>query len=121
MKNLKPSQLPEGSVIDDERYGEYIKRDDGIWEETSCDYMGDRERVTDIGYADFTPKTEWYSRYGLCGRKKSDDYFKDYKIIATPPDFYLNARTLHGDLIGDTGIYLDGTPIHGCKGYNCEA
>lgn len=123
MRNLKPSQLPMNTVIDDERYGEYIKRADGIWEETSCDYMGDRERVTDVGYDKNMDHKEWYTRYGLCDRRKSDDYFAEYEVVAVPPGFVFvgDAESIHGPLLDVLGGYADGTRVHDCKGYNCNA
>ena len=124
MKNLKPSQLPENTVIDDERYGEYIKRVDGVWEETSCDYMGDRERVTDVGYneTEMTSR-EWYDRYPIHHREKSDDYFKNYEVVAVPPGFVFvgDAESLHGPWFNEIGGYSDGSRPHVCKGYNCDA
>jgi hypothetical protein len=84
--NLKLSQLPEGTVIDDERHGEYIKRADGIWEETSMDYMGDRERVTDTGYIDGGVESypAFLKRTNLAWREPAETYFKNYKIISLP-------------------------------------
>jgi hypothetical protein len=121
MKNLKPSQLPEGTVIDDDRHGEYIKRADGLWEETSCDYMGDRERVVDISFKDsgMTHK-EWYTRYPTSGRSPSDEHFKSFKIIAVPPGFVLSDEMLHGPWDVDQQIYADNHVAHYCKGYNCD-
>ena len=124
MKNLKPSQLPEGTVIDDQKYGEYIKRADGIWEEMDCGFLGDRERVTDDG---FDRNRESYkgflSRTGLADTDKSDEYFKDYKVIAVPPGFVFvgDAEPIHGPWsVWFGSVYSDGSPIHDCKGYNCE-
>jgi len=86
VKNLKPSQLSEGTVIDDPRYGEYIKRADGIWEEMDRDQIGDRDRVTDEGYDNAGEETfaQFLSRTGLAHSDKSDNYFKDYKVISLP-------------------------------------
>lgn len=122
MKNLKPSQLPEGTVIDDQYYGEYIKRADGIWEELDSNYMGDRERVTDVGYDENTDYLEWTRRYSMCDRRKSDDYFTYFKIVAVPPGFDFSGKALdvHGPWVDAIGGYVDGTRPHECKGYNCE-
>lgn len=121
MKNLKPSQLPEGTVIDDETRGEFIKRADGIWEEMDRDYMGDRDRVTDIGYEDSgMDYRDWYTKYPMCDQRKSDDYFTDFEVIATPPDFVFVGVMLHGPLLDGIGGYADGTRPHACDGYNCE-
>jgi hypothetical protein len=125
VRNLKPSQLPAGTVIDDKRYGEYIKRPNGIWEELDCDYMGDRERVTDAGY-DHNGKEsypEFLRRTERADMKKSDDYFTTYEIIAVPPGFVFvgDAESLHGYWFDVLGGYSDGTRQHDCKGYNCIA
>lgn len=122
MKNLKPSQLPDNTVIDDERHGEYIKRADGIWEELDSDYMGDRERVTDVGYDENTDYIDWIRRYPMCDRRKSDDYFTYYKVLAIPPDFVFvgDAESIHGPWVELLGGYSDGSRKHDCKGFNCE-
>lgn len=126
MKNLKPSVLPEGAVIDDERHGEFIKRSDGVWEELDSNYMGDRERVTDVGYEAFTAsgktRDEWYARYDLPHRESADDYFTNYKVIAIPPWFVYvgDAESIHGDWLNSLNSYVDGALQHNCKGYNCE-
>lgn len=118
MKNLKPSKLPEGTVIDDERRGEYIKRADGVWEEMDRDYLGDRERVSDVGYD--TWLNENMTELGLTNRIKSDDYFTEYKVIASDPSFIFHMVKLHGPWSVERQLYSDSTPAHHCKGYNCE-
>lgn len=118
VKNLKPSQLPEGSVIDDLKQGEYIKRSGGVWEETSCDYMGDRERVSDRGYERFS---DMPYALGLSWCEKSDVYFKSYILIASTPGFTFDDELLHGVWVDAYGSYIDGTPMHDCEGYNCDA
>lgn len=124
MKNLKPSQLPENTVIDDERYGEYIKRSGGLWEEMDRNNLGDRERVTDTGYDKNGSLTyaEWLRAYGLPSTEKSDDYFKNYRIVAVPPEFVFvgDAESLHGPWVERLRSYYDGSRSHDCKGYNCE-
>lgn len=118
MKNLKPSKLPEGTVIDDVKQGEYIKRADGIWEELDSDYMGDRERVSDSGYSDYMEAR----KFNLTWNTKSDDYFTDFKLIASDPSFDFSGKALeiHGPWLDVIGGYVDGTRPHECKGYNCE-
>jgi hypothetical protein len=124
VKNLKPSKLPEGTVIDDAKWGEHIKRADGIWEELDSDYMGDRYRVTDSGYDKDGDESyvEFLRRTSRADSTKSDDYFTDYKIIAVPPEFVFvgDAESIHGPMSKWFGVYSDGTRKHDCKGYNCE-
>jgi hypothetical protein len=121
MKNLKPSELPEGTVIDDERQGEYIKRAEGVWEEMDRDYMGDRQRVTDAGYSDSEDYGAFLRRTERADMQKSDDYFTDYKVIASDPEFDFGGVMLHGQWDSESGTHVDGTANHYCKGYNCEA
>ena len=120
MKNLKPSQLPEGTVIDDEKQGEYIKRADNVWEELDMDYMGDRQRVSDEGYTNYWDAGA--STRNLTWRAKSDEYFTEYKIIAVPPGFVFvgDAESIHGKWYQIVGSYEDGSRPHECRGYNCE-
>lgn len=117
MKNLKPSQLPEGTVIDDAKQGEYIKRVGGIWEELDRDYMGTRERVSDQGYERYSDMPR---NLDLTWTDKSDDYFTEYNVIASEPSFRFSDIGLHGKFVMEAGTFLDGTPMHNCKGYNCE-
>jgi hypothetical protein len=119
MKNPKPSQLPENTVIDDERYGEYIKRTEGVWEEFESDMLGDKIRISDDGYESYDDRA---LRLNLTWKHKSDDYFKDYRVIAVPPEFVFvgDAESLHGPYIDALGGFSDGARPHECKGYNCE-
>lgn len=118
MKNLKPSELPEGTVIDDEKHGEFIKRSEGVWEEFETDMLGDRDKISDYGYEQYDARAR---RQHLTWREKSDDYFTNYRIIASDPSFQFDRANLHGpyDIIREA--FMDGTEMHNCKGYNCEA
>jgi hypothetical protein len=126
MKNLKPSQLPVGTVIDDESEGVFIKqpyidglkREVSVWSAVDYDYMGP-DRISDEGCV--TTHDKGY--FHLTSSKKSDDYFTDYKIVAVPPGFVFpdGAEGLHGPVVSGGVEYLDGTSIfHACEGYNCE-
>jgi hypothetical protein len=123
-KNLKPSQLPEGTVIDDPRHGEFIKRADNIWEEMESGFLGDKDRVTDSGYDKNGTESypEFLRRTGLGETKKSDDYFVGCKVVAVPPGFVFvgDAESIHGPWVELLGGYADGSRKHDCKGYNCE-
>lgn len=115
MKNLKPSQLPVHTAIDDSKYGEYLKVQDGIWEEVysgCCSWSG---RLSDDGRP-----SPYGDKYGLSTGAKADDMFTDFKIIAVPPGFVFHAETLHGPIIDGFGQFADGTVSHECGGYNCE-
>jgi hypothetical protein len=120
LRNLKPSLLPEGTVIDDPRHGEYIKRAEGVWEEVGCDIMGDKYRVSDKGYNDWGD-AEKIKLDGSTIDDKSDDYFKDYRVVAVDPSFCFYIGDLHGEWDHELQSYPDGAGYHGCKGYNCEA
>jgi hypothetical protein len=123
MKNLKPSQLPENTVIgkDGPNYEElYIKRDNGVWEDlfAGCGCCVDREKISDDG----CEKDElYYSQGGMTTTKTSDEYFEDFKVISLPPGFVFvgDAESIHGPLLDVLGGYSDGTRPHECKGYNC--
>lgn len=89
VKNLKPSQLPEDTVIGTRapHYEDlYIKRADGIWEDlfSGCGCCEESVRVSDAGCV---KDEQYYSRGGMTTTKTSDEYFTDYKVIAVPPDF----------------------------------
>ena len=125
MKNLKPSQLPVGTVIGTEAHYEelYIKREGNYWEDlfSGCGHCEDSVRVGDEG----CDHNVVHSAYGCRNTVSytSDIYFTDYKIIALPPGFILDSETLHGFLISGGGVleYQDGTrPDHDCGGFNCE-
>jgi hypothetical protein len=122
VKNLKPSQLPERTVIgkDGPHYEElYIKRADGIWEDlfSGCGHCEDHERISDAGCI---KDEQYYSRGGMTTTKTSDEYFVDYKVIAVDPSFCFYIGDLHGEWDHEKQAYPDGAGYHGCKGYNCE-
>jgi hypothetical protein len=124
MKNLKPSQLPENTVIgkDGPHYeGLYIKRAGGVWEDlfSGCGCCTDSEKISDAGCV----KDEtYYGRGGMTTTKTSDEYFEDYKVIAVPPGFSFGDLELdiHGDFSYRTMTYADGTAAHNCERVNCE-
>lgn len=120
VKNLKPSQLPELTVIET-HIGEYIKRADGIWEDlfSGCGCCEPHERISDAGC-----ESIWDGVPGLHHRltttTKSDDYFPEYKVIATDPEYTFSDEAIHGKWVMEKQVYSDGMGEHFCKGYNCE-
>lgn len=122
MKNLKPSQLPEDTVIGKKAWGHYdqlyIKKADGIWEDlfSGCGCCEPHEKISDKGCL----KDENYALDSPTTTMTSDEYFTDFKIIAVPPGVVFDVEALHGPFIDVTQTYLDATNPHDCKGYNCE-
>lgn len=122
MKNLKPFHLPEKTVIGvgSPHYEDlYIKGPDGIWEDlfSGCGHCADSEKISDVGCV----KDEaYYSRGGMTTTKTSDEYFDEYKVIASDPSFDFSLADLHGGFFMERETFDDGTPRHTCKGYNCE-
>lgn len=80
MTDLKPSELPKKSVIE-MNHELYIKGDDGVWEiiDVGCGCCNGLERIADDGCDD-----TWDDSRDLTETKKSDDYFKDFELIAMP-------------------------------------
>jgi hypothetical protein len=74
MKNFKPSELPADTVIKDEAQGVWMKEEDGVWGEMTAHCSDCADTVRDDGMANI-----W-----LIGNIKSDDYFKDFKVISFP-------------------------------------
>jgi len=123
MKNLKPSQLPEKTVIGNTgpHYEElYIKKTDGIWEDlfSGCGHCEDAVRVSDEG----CDHNVIHSSYGCRNTVSytSDIYFTDYKIIAVPYGYSLEEADIHGDFSARSMTYADGTKLHNCERINCE-
>lgn len=122
MKNPKPSLLPERTVIGTgaPHYEDlYIKGADGVWEDlfSGCGCCVDHERIGDAG-------CETIFKCGglrLTTEQKSDEYFTDFKIIASDPSVYFDIEALHGPWVDVYGMYFDRTLDHDCKGYNCDA
>lgn len=120
MKNLKPSQLPVSTVIGTRapHYDVlYIKRADGIWEDFDCDYCDGSERISDTGCSS---EDRWKSDPWVSTDKTSDEYFKNFTIIAAPPGYVFDKELLHGVWIYELAAYADGTLMHDCKGFNCD-
>ena len=88
MKHLKPSQLPKNTVIGTGPHYEslYIKLADGIWEDlfSGCGCCVDREKISDAGCE---KDVDFYGLGSMTTTETSDDYFKDYKVVAVPPGF----------------------------------
>lgn len=128
MKNLKPSQLPVDTVIAKKAWGKYkglyIKSEGGYWEDlfSGCGCCTDSERISDEG-CELDEDDLYDSQYSLTTKKTSDEYFEDYKVISVPPGFVFvgDTESLHGNYSYKTMTYADGTSIHDCPGYNCEA
>jgi hypothetical protein len=127
MKNLKPSQLPEGTVIATPYFKDvslYIKKADGIWEDlfSGCGCCRESERISDVGCEEDEDDLNLNCLpHYLTTSKTSDDYFDHgYKLISSHPDFDFNSVMLHGPWVDEYGTFLDGTKMHDCKGYNCE-
>ncbi|QED11725.1 hypothetical protein PP914_gp237 [Arthrobacter phage Qui] len=124
LRNLKPSLLPEGTVIGATapHYEDlYIKGANGIWEDLGggCGCCYDSERISDAGCVE---DEEYYSIGGMTTTQTSDEYFKDFKVVAVPPEFVFvgDAEALHGEWESQAGMFEDGAKVHRCKGYNCE-
>lgn len=123
MKNLKPSYLPIKTVImslsglDNEDL--YIKSENGFWEDlfSGCGCCTDSVRVSDNGCGE----EDKYSRGGPTTTKTSDDYFTEYKVIAAPPGYEFDESYIHGVWSRDSWTFADGTGLHACGGFNCEA
>lgn len=128
LKNLKPSVLPVDTIIGvpkyDLNYEElYIHREyDGVtyWEDlfSGCGHCEDHEVISDIGRKNL----EEHRRGNITTDKTSDEYFPDFKVIATPPGYVFveEAASVHGNFSAKTMTYLDGTQAHNCKGFNCD-
>lgn len=116
LKNLKPSQFPEHTLIDVVDLGIFLKSSHGIWNEV---YFGSPEstgRVSDAGCENLYIQ----NILGLTTSKKADDLFTNFKILALEPSFTISFKDLHGVWNWETGRYTDGSDIHNCKRYNCE-
>lgn len=117
MKNLKPSQLPEGTVIDDLNKGLFGKLAGGMWsdrfETCGCCCSG---LVFDAG----TDKKR-HDMNDVATPLPSDEYFTDYTVMSVPPGFSFADFDIHGDFSSKTMTYADGTKLHNCQRFNCDA
>ena len=102
LRNLKPSKLPIGTVIEYEDEW-YVKKEAyyGVeWTPVSCEDCGGVRAIS---------------------LKDEDTVLKEFKLIALPPNHSINVESLHGEIL-EGPIYLDGTSVfHNCNGVNCEA
>ena len=120
-KNLKPSQLPEGTVIGKDGphyYDMYIKNEEGVWDDmfSGCGCCTASEHISDKGCT-----AEEYWKLNLTTTKTSDEFFDDYKVIAVPPGFLGDDIMLHGEWDKEFERFADGVGAHVCNGFNCEA
>jgi hypothetical protein len=74
LNQLKPSELPPGSVIGNYSDGLWFK-DDQIW--VAIAPKGIKTRVHDLGYSDVNYGIEFVV-------EKADLYFKDYDVVSLP-------------------------------------
>lgn len=74
IKNLKPSELPNATVIGNYSDGLWFK-DDQIW--VAIAPRGIKTRVHDLGYSDVDYGIEFVI-------EKADEYFKDYDVVSLP-------------------------------------
>lgn len=116
MKNLKPSQLPEGTVIDDLNVSMFVKLANGIWDDRfgtcGCCCSG---LVFDAGI-----DKKYHDMNKVATSKTSDEYFTDYTIMSVPPGFLVDDIVLHGEWDKDSSTFADGTGAHVCTGFNCK-
>jgi hypothetical protein len=79
MKRFTPSELPIGTVIDDQAEGTFRKDGYGIWAEVSHHCIDCQEIVYDEG-----PLAAYNTLRGEIIQVPSNEYFKDFKILALP-------------------------------------
>jgi hypothetical protein len=91
MKNLKPSQLPEGTVIEVPKYGTYLKVSDGVWEEVYSGCCSSTGRISDDGR-----HSEYGDKYGWSTDENADDIFQDFKIVSLPYSIFEAMATIVG-------------------------
>ena len=74
---IKPSVLPENSVIEDIYYGKYIKEADGVWVEVHAAFGENPIEVRDAGCPDVSAPDYFVVN-------PADEYFTEFEIIAVP-------------------------------------
>lgn len=79
MKNFKPSELPIDTVIDDQEWGTFRKDAPGLWAELQQHCVDCQDFVYDKGP---TAADEYLN--GNHVETPSDEYFKDFKVLAFP-------------------------------------
>ena len=80
MKNFKPSELPEDTVIKDKDEGVWMKEESGVWGEMTAHCSDCARTVTDTGRDLNEVGTNYIDNLSI----KADDFFQDFKIIALP-------------------------------------
>jgi hypothetical protein len=76
---VKPSELPENTVIEDYEYGKFVKETDHLWLQLHAEKP---DVVSDLGYSNSKkPAPNFVS-------EKSDEYFKDFDIVSVPMGWY---------------------------------
>lgn len=80
MHNFKPSELPVGTIIDDQEEGTFYKDAPGEWAELQYLDAGTQAIVWDEG-----PTLQNVANFrGNVVQTPSDEYFKDFKILSVP-------------------------------------
>lgn len=95
MKNLKPSQLPEDTVIVDEVQGVWMKEESGVWGQTVPHCVDCAQAVRDDGTLEV-----WIDNEEIL--IKSDDFFQDFKIVSLPYSIFEAMAKLVGDKWGSS-------------------
>jgi hypothetical protein len=79
---VKPSELPENTVIDESEHGKFIKETKDLWIQVHPQNGEHPDFLTDHGFEnkDYGPSNLIVD--------KSDDYFKDFEIVSVPQGWY---------------------------------
>jgi hypothetical protein len=89
MKNLKPSQLPEDTVINDKAHGVWMKEESGVWGEMTPHCSDCAQAVRDDG----TLKVWIDNKEVLIA---SDEFFTEFKVVSLPYSIFEAMATLVG-------------------------
>lgn len=92
---MKPSELPENTVISDPENGRFIKETSTVWMEISPAYRELPYYVWDHGHPNKTNRPSNFVP------EKSDEYFKDFEIVSLPSGW------IHPDLDTTVSYWYD--------------
>lgn len=84
IKQLKPSELPIDTVIDDQERGTFRKDAPGLWVELQYDDAADQILVYDEGPTASDLAQTNGCNHGYSVAETSDEYFDDFKVLAWP-------------------------------------
>lgn len=76
--NIKPSELPLNTIIDDLEYGKFIKETSGVWVQIHPLHRKLQDMVKDSGFSNSKNRPTHFIP------DKSDEYFKEFEIVSSP-------------------------------------